>query len=52
MGGQGECPCCGKWKDLTEHHVKELEKKLMVCRDCHDVIERHAKALECMVKQT
>ncbi len=42
------CPCCGKWVILTEHHVKEIGKKLLVCRGCHDVIERYAKALEKM----
>ena len=45
MGGMGNCPCCKKWKDLTEHHVRELGKKIMICRDCHNVIEEYSKAV-------
>ena len=29
MGGLGTCPCCKEWKDLTEHHDKELKVKVM-----------------------
>lgn len=43
MGGLGTCPCCKEWKDLTEHHDKELKIKVMICRDCHDVIEEYIK---------
>ncbi|MGH9998710.1 MAG: hypothetical protein ACRD90_02480 [Nitrosopumilaceae archaeon] len=43
MGGLGECPCCKKDKDLTEHHDKELGKKIMICRDCYNVIEEYIK---------
>ena len=36
----GECMVCNKTKDnLTEHHVKECNNKIMiVCDDCHKVI--------------
>jgi len=36
----GECIVCGKTKhNLTEHHVKELNKEIMiVCDDCHKII--------------
>ena len=36
----GECFVCNKTKDnLTEHHVKECDEKIMiVCDDCHKVI--------------
>ena len=43
MGGLGKCPCCKEWKDLTEHHDKELKAKVMICRDCHDIIEEYIK---------
>ncbi len=43
MGGLGKCPCCKEWKDLTEHHDKELKIKVMICRDCHDIIEEYIK---------
>ena len=36
----GNCLVCNKIKDnLTEHHVKEFDGKIMmVCDDCHKVI--------------
>lgn len=36
----GQCMVCNKMKhNLTAHHVKECNsEKMMVCRDCHDVI--------------
>ncbi len=36
----GECLVCNQLKDnLTEHHVKECDDKIMmVCDDCHKVI--------------
>ena len=36
----GECMVCNTLKDnLTEHHVKECNRKIMmVCNDCHNVI--------------
>ena len=43
MGGWGKCPCCKEDKLLTEHHDKEIQKKVMICRDCHDVIEEYLK---------
>ena len=43
MGGWGKCPCCKEDKPLTEHHDKEIRKKVMICRDCHDVIEEYIK---------
>jgi hypothetical protein len=43
MGGLGTCPCCKEWKDLTEHYDKELKVKVMICSDCHDVIEEYIK---------
>lgn len=46
MGGLGKCPCCKIEKDLTEHHVKERNnRKIMVCLDCHRVIEEYLKIL-------
>jgi hypothetical protein len=45
MGGLGRCPCCKKDKELTEHHVKEMGKKIMICRDCHNIIEEYLKIL-------
>jgi hypothetical protein len=46
MGGYGECPCCKEWKELTEHHSKEIDGKIMICRDCHDVLEEYYKVVE------
>lgn len=43
MGGLGKCPRCKIDKNLTEHHDKELGKKIMICRDCHNVIEEYIK---------
>ena len=43
MGGLGTCPCCKEWKDLTEHHDKGLKVKVMICRDCHNIIEEYIK---------
>lgn len=36
----GKCMVCNKMKDnLTEHHVKECDNKIMmVCEDCHQII--------------
>jgi hypothetical protein len=36
----GQCLVCNQLKDnLTEHHVKECDGKIMiVCDDCHKVI--------------
>ena len=36
----GVCTVCNQFKDnLTEHHVKECDDKIMmVCDDCHKVI--------------
>ena len=41
MGGWGKCPCCRTDKDLTEHHDKDENKKFMICRVCHDVLEAY-----------
>jgi len=37
----GICLVCKKKKPLTEHHLKNHDKlfSVMICRDCHDVIE-------------
>ena len=36
----GKCMVCNKMKrNLTDHHVKECKKEIMVvCDDCHKVI--------------
>jgi hypothetical protein len=46
MGGLGKCPCCKMDKELTEHHVKAINKTIMICRDCHNVIEEYLKLLK------
>jgi hypothetical protein len=46
MGGLGLCLCCKQDKLLTEHHDKEIKEKIMICRDCHDVIEDYLKLIE------
>jgi len=43
MGGLGKCPCCKEWKNLTEHHDKDLKIKVMICRDCHNIVEEYIK---------
>jgi len=39
----GDCRCCKKYKKLTIHHDKELKEKVMICRECHDIIEEYIK---------
>lgn len=46
MGGIGTCPCCKADKDLTEHHDKSINKKVMICRACHDILEEYIKYRE------
>jgi len=46
MGGLGLCLCCKKDKLLTEHHDKEIKEKVMICRDCHNLIEEYLKLVE------
>jgi len=43
MGGWGRCPCCKTDKDLTEHHDKDVEKKFLICRVCHNVLEEYIR---------
>ena len=50
MGGYGDCPCCKQWKELTEHNVKDLDMKLMLCPDCHNVIEEYTKVRDRLSK--
>ena len=46
-GRKGECPCCQEWKDLTEHHVKEVgNANIMVSVDYHRRIEENLKVLD------
>ena len=40
----GECPCCKNWIELTKHHDKEIDEIIMICRNCHDIIEEYIKA--------
>lgn len=48
----GKCAVCGKDKsNLSDHHVFDLEGKktgikLVVCSDCHDMLEQYRQALE------
>ena len=46
MGGWGKCPCCRKYTDLTEHHDKDEDKKFMICRECHDVLEAYIQLVD------
>lgn len=43
MSGFGDCRCCKKYKKLTTHHDKQLNEKVMICRDCHDIVEEYVK---------
>ena len=52
MGGFGEYGICKIYKELTEHHAKELGKDLtgkfpviMICNDCHVFIEKYMNLL-------
>lgn len=48
MAVRSLCPVCRKYKDLTKHHVFPKyvwinygkSKKLLVCRDCHNLIHK------------
>jgi len=48
----GKCAVCGKDKsNLTDHHVVDMDGKktglkLVICQDCHTVIEQYRQALE------
>ena len=46
MGGLGYCLCCKEDKLLTEHHDKEIKEKIMICKDCHEMIEDYQKLVE------
>lgn len=46
MGGWGRCPCCKAGKDLTEHHDKDVGKKFLLCRECHDVVEAYIRLVD------
>ena len=46
LGGLGNCPCCKDFKTLTEHHSKETNAKIMICRDCHNILEEYYKVVE------
>ena len=43
MGGKGICPCCKNMTDLTEHHDRHIDTKVMMCRYCHNIIEEYIK---------
>lgn len=46
MGGLGLCLCCKQDKLLTEHNDKEIKEKIMICKNCHDVIGEYLKLIE------
>ena len=48
----GDCPCCKKWKKLTRHHDKQIKQIIMVCRDCHNIVEEYLKAQKKTLKQS
>jgi len=51
MAGFGDCRCCKKYKKLTEHHDKQLQEKVMICRDCHDIVEEYIKIQDKVSKE-
>ena len=43
----GKCPVCTKDAVLTVHHEKWVEnEKIMICNDCHVLINRYYQFLE------
>ena len=46
MGGIGCCPCCKNTIELTEHHDKIISKKIMICLECHRILEEYIKLQE------
>jgi len=46
MGGLGVCNCCKEEELLTEHHDKQINQNLMVCRDCNSFLEHYQKLIE------
>ena len=40
----GTCPACKKWVRLTKHHDKQIRQVVMICRNCHNIIEEYLKA--------
>ena len=46
MGGLGLCLCCKEDKLLTEHQDKEIKNPVLLCRDCHSVIEEYVKLIK------
>jgi len=52
MSGFGDCRCCKKYKKLTTHHDIVLNEKIMICRDCHDIVEEYVKIQDKVRKAT
>jgi uncharacterized protein YbaR (Trm112 family) len=52
LGGLGKCPCCKQTKVLTVHHSKETNDKIMMCQDCHRIIEEYFKVIEKIKRPT
>jgi len=52
MSGFGDCRCCKKYKKLTTHHDKQLKEKIMICLDCHKIIEEYIKIQDKVRKAT
>ncbi len=42
-GMLGECLCCKKFLPLTKHHNKDIKKIILICRNCHNVLEEYIK---------
>ena len=51
MAGFGDCRCCKEYKKLTTHHDKQINQKIMICRDCHDIIEEYLKIQAKVLKE-
>ena len=46
MVGLGLCLCCRTDQLLTEHYAKEIKEKIMICQDCHSVMDAYVKVVE------
>ena len=41
MGGYGSCPLCKETKLMTTHHDKTIKRRMMMCRECHNIVEAY-----------
>lgn len=46
MPAIGICMICKKKVEVTKHHDRNLNKVIVICRSCHDVLEWYRQLSE------